>query len=222
MLGFQPREGLGPQLSEGIHHAVPFGRFGDGDLAAHEVEGNVGQQDAARAHGAGLLRHDYHRDTALLRHLDRMQRTGTTVGIEREPRQVIAPLGRYRADGTAHIGIGDTDDSLGRFLQRDAERCRDLLGDHAAGARQVDRHAALEQRNRIEPLQRDLGIGDSSLRAAPRIADRPRHGTGAVRADLERAGIVAPRDAAPAGADHMDIHHRCLDRITRDLPVGGE
>ncbi|MCY1237409.1 hypothetical protein D9M72_501020 [compost metagenome] len=38
MLGIEPGERLGPQLREGIHHAVPCGRFGDRDLAAHEIE----------------------------------------------------------------------------------------------------------------------------------------------------------------------------------------
>ncbi|KAG1239538.1 hypothetical protein G6F68_018538 [Rhizopus microsporus] len=59
-------------------------------------------------------------------------------------------------------------------------------------------------------------------RAAPVVRERARHGAGALRAYLQRAGIVDTRDAAAARADDVHVDHQGLDRIVCHQAAGGE
>src|SRR2546427_582942 len=72
---------------------------------------------------------------------------------------------------------------------------------------------------------REIRVGDGGLRAAATIADRPRLGACALRADLQGADIVDPGDAAPARADFDDVdhrhHHRVAARVTAHVVARG-
>ncbi len=64
----------------------------------------------------------------------------------------------------------------------------------------------------IEAAEQQIGVGHGRLRAAAAIASRTRHRAGALRADAQRLAFGETRDAAAAGADLENIHHRNLDR----------
>ena len=191
-----------------------------GDFAFDEVERYIGEQHPACAHGAGLPGHHDHRNATLARNIHRMQRPRAAEGKECELGKIVAALGRHRPDRTAHVGVGDPDNTVGCGLSRQAEGRSNTLGEGAPRQRLVHRHRALEQRHGIEAMQGDLRIGDGGLGPAAPIADRPWHGACAVRADLERPHFIEPGNAPPARADHVDVDHGRLDRVPRNGPVG--
>ena len=71
-------------------------------------------------------------------------------------------------------------------------------------------------------MQADLRIRNRRLYAAARVSRRARISACAFRPDLQRARIVHPRDAAAAGADHMDVYHRRLHRVIGNQPARTE
>src|SRR5678815_1599992 len=71
-------------------------------------------------------------------------------------------------------------------------------------------------------MQSNLRIGNRRLDAAARVRSRTGIGAGAFRAHFQSARVVHPRDAAAAGADHVDVYHRRLDRIVRHEPARAE
>src|SRR5947207_430312 len=76
------------------------------------------------------------------------------------------------------------------------ERIVDLPPDSLRGGLGIENHPPAEEIVRIEAPEREIRVGDGGLRAAAAIADRPRLGACALRADLQGADIVDPGDAA--------------------------
>jgi len=70
---------------------------------------------------------------------------------------------------------------------------------------------AAEKTIGAKPAENEVGIRDRRLLAAQPIADRTGLRAGALRADLQRAQAACARDAAAAGADFHQVHHRHLD-----------
>ncbi|KAG1544374.1 hypothetical protein G6F50_013878 [Rhizopus delemar] len=112
--------------------------------------------------------------------------------------------------------------ALHRFAQKAGRLPAPLFGQRGARALGMHGHAAFKQRHGIQAPQHDMRVRQGDRRAAPVVRDRARHGAGALRAYLQRAGIVDTRDAAAARADHMDVHHRRLHGIARHVAMRGE
>ncbi len=144
-----------------------------------------------------------------------------TEGRERELRDVITLLDRHRANGAAHVGVGDLDDAQRRFLEGKPQRLRDPVPDNLSRRLEINRHPAAEQCAGVEAPESQVGIGDRRLRAAPAIGHRARIGAGRLRPDLERPGIIDPRDRTATGADHVDVEHRRLHGIAGHEAAGG-
>ena len=101
------------------------------------------------------------------------------------------------------------------------ERTGELLFDGSPRPGLIEAHFTAEERFRPDAPQHQIGVRDGRLRAAAAIADRAWVGAGAVRADLERADIIAPgyRSAACTNLDDIDHrqHHRVTGCITADV-----
>ena len=69
------------------------------------------------------------------------------------------------------------------------------------GLRLAELDRAAEEVVRVEPPQREIGVGDGDLLAAGVVADRAGIGPGALRADAEETALVDPGDRAAARAD---------------------
>src|SRR6266566_7025081 len=79
------------------------------------------------------------------------------------------------------------------------ERCQRPLGRGA-----IESHRVGEWIVRIEPTEREAGIGDSWLRPAASVAGGPRLGAGAARAHPERASLIDCGDTATTRAHGLD------------------
>ena len=138
------------------------------DLAAHEIERDVGEQHAARAQRARLLRHDHRRDAAFGGDLDRVQRPGAAVG---EQRELARDRSRARSRPSGSRGscwrwrCGSTPSR--RRLQREAERPRDLRArSPRARPRRRPSAAPSSSATGFSRPQADLRVGDRRLDAA--------------------------------------------------------
>ena len=76
----------------------------------------------------------------------------------------------------------------------------------------VKLHFTAEEVVGVESSQQDIGVGHRRFRAAAAVAGGTRHRACALRANPQRIALADARDAAAAGADFEDIHHRDLDR----------
>src|SRR5437773_27622 len=88
-----------------------------------------------------------------------------------------------------------------------SERCMDARTSNRSGAiagRTVALQGIGQWVRRIEPAQRETGVGHGWLGAAAPIARGPRLGSGAPRTDSKRAPLVDSRDTAAARADRLD------------------
>ena len=108
-------------------------------------------------------------------------------GAEREAGDVVALLDRDGADRAAHVGVGDAQDTQRRRFQGHAERFGDALPYGGVGRREIEAHAAAEQRARFQAPEAEVGVRDRGLHAAAAVRGRSRIGTGGAWADLQRA-----------------------------------
>ena len=77
--------------------------------------------------------------------------------------------------------------------------------------RDVERHFTAQKSGGAQATKHEIGIGDRRIDTAATIAGRPRFGSGALRANQQRA-VLDARDGTAASADFENIHHRNLNR----------
>ncbi len=86
----------------------------------------------------------------------------------------------------------------------------------------VERDGTAGQRARAQPAQHELGVGDGRVLAAQPVGGGAGARAGALRADMQQAGIVDPGDRAAAGADRVDLHRRRREVIAVDREFVGD
>ena len=145
-----------------------------------------------------------------------MQRSGATEGDHREVARVDAALDRYHAHGLGHLGVRDSRDARGRFLERQPELVAEPA-DRALRRLAVELHVARERRAGIEIAEQQVRVGDRRLLAAAAVAGRTGVGPGGMWAHAQGPAGVAPGDAAAAGAHRVDVDHRQRERAAADL-----
>ena len=92
----------------------------------------------------------------------------------------------------------------------------DLLPDRGAGEVGVHRHPPAEHAARAERAEEQVRVGHRGLRPAAPVADGPRLGAGAARADLHQTVPADIGDRAAAGAEGGDREHGGSDVLPRD------
>ncbi len=86
-------------------------------------------------------------------------------------------------------------------------------------ARQIELERAAQQARFRQMPENQIGIRDSGFRSTP-IADRPGIGSGAFRADAQRAGAIEPRERAASGPYGMNVEHGHGHRHSRNKTFG--
>ena len=127
---------------------------------------------------------------------------------------------RARADRVRHIGIDDGENAFGRLFETEAEP----LGQTADGAPRgggVEPHGPAQEIIGVEPAEHDIGVGYGRLDAALAVGRWSGIGPGAARADAKGACAVDIGDRPAAGADSVDVDHRCKQRVTPNPRVAG-
>ena len=123
-----------------------------------------------------------------------------------------ALFNRNLADGAADFCLADTHDA-GRDLRDGHAQTVGQLGLHGLlGLVRVERNSAAQKVLGIEIADQQGGVGEGRRPAALAVAGWAGPGAGTVRADLQVAALVNPADAAPAGADRLNIQNREGDR----------
>ena len=179
------------------------------EKGADELMLDVGEQHAERAEEPGDRRHDDAADPEALREAGRVHAAVAADREQAELRRVAAALRSDRLQRAHHARVGDQVDAVGGIGQGQVELRSERA--HRVTCLVVgQREIAADQRRGIQVTQQQVGVGHRRLGAAAVVADRPRLGAGAARADLHAAGGVDRRDAAAARADFGDIDGRHL------------
>src|SRR5690606_15266138 len=84
-----------------------------------------------------------------------------------------------------------------------------------------ERDVARERGAGVEVAGEQAGVGDGRIDSAVAVTGRAWTGARRAWADAQRTAVVAPGEAASAGADGVDVDHRQRQRTTRDLAAAG-
>ena len=109
-------------------------------------------------------------------------------------------------DQVGDLRRGYPEDAEGRLLYRKAEWVGNLRFESSARRPDIQRHGAAQEDVRIHIADQGEHVGERHLGPAAAVADRPRIGPGALRADARDVRARIERDdAAAAGADRHDL-----------------
>ena len=134
-----------------------------------------------------------------------MDRARAAEGDQGETAGIAASLDRHDARGQLHVGVDDGVNAPRRVLERQVERPRDLLLDHARRRAALQPHRAAGEVVRIDVAEDDVGVRHRRLDAASPVADGARRRRGTLRADRDDAEPgVRDRPAARADLDEID------------------
>ena len=182
------------------------------DAGMDEIVAEVREQHAGGGEMPGRRRDQHLPDADLARDERRVQRPRAAIDKEGEGARVESALGRHRLHRIGHGGGGNAQDAVRRFRGGQPKRRSDLVHHGALGRGFVEPHLAAEEMSGVEPAEQQIGVGHRGFAAAEAIARGPRRGAGALGTDTQRLAVAQPCDAAAAGADLENVHHRDLDR----------
>ena len=179
---------------------------------AHEVMAHVGQHAAERRRDAGVARHQHVGHAELAGNGRGVHRPRTAEGEEGEIPGVVPLVHGDQPRRARHLMVYHAQDRGRRRRLVEAERVADLPAHDTTHL--VDIRWALQAADGagVDAAEQQVGVGHRGLLPAPAVADRSRRRARTLRADAQDAALVDPRDAATAGADGLDVHHRDAER----------
>ncbi len=188
----QPPEPRGADLTRLAH------------VRAHELVAQVGGQHAPRGEHRGHARHHHPADLEHPRHVGDVQAGRAAEGEQGEAAGIGPAAHRDQPDALRHVGVHHPVDALRRRDHVQAEPLRDAL--HRGTRRlRIEARAPAQEARGVEQAQHQVGVGHRRRGAAPAIAGGPRRGARALRADVQDAARVHPRDRPAAGAQGVDV-----------------
>jgi hypothetical protein len=209
------RAGAGQERRDLLPHLLVsrLGPAGVGLLERHEhradqIVAEIGREHPPGREGRRRRRHDDARDSELARDGNGVERPTAAVGQQRVVSRVEAALGGDASDRERHLHVGQPDDPGRRRRAGETQRRADLLVDGAHGHREIERHRAPKEAPGVDPPENQVRVGHRRLLTASRVADRPRFGAGALRAERQRAARIDPRDRSAPGTHFLDVDHR--------------
>ena len=188
-------------------HVFEFAEAGSHVIVTQIAEQHsVGREIAGCERDEDLLDPDFASDRRCV------QWACATVNDHKETAGIKSPLGGHCFDGVRHRGHRDAQNSIRRLGNIEPERLGQLLLHGLLRRRSVKLHLAAEKIVRVEPSQQHVGVSHGRFGSATAITGRTWNRTGTLRANPQRITFAEARDAASAGADFENIHHRNLDR----------
>ncbi|OPZ04390.1 MAG: hypothetical protein BWZ08_02706 [candidate division BRC1 bacterium ADurb.BinA292] len=176
---------------------------------------DIGEQEAGGAEQPRQRGNDHLEHLQFARQAGGLDRPRAAEGDQHILAGIAAALGRDLAQRPHRDGIGDAVDPLRRLEQVEPEGAGNLVVDRAARRFDVHVDVALGQPAGPDVAQHGVGVGQRRRGAAAPVADGPRQGAGAARADVQAAGAVQIGDAAAAGAHFGDVDRRHADQFAR-------
>ena len=131
--------------------------------------------------------------------------------------RVHAALHRHQPDALRDGGADDLVHAEGSLDVGKVERCAHMLCQGLLSRRRVETGSPAQEIGRIQVAQHQAGIGNGGIGSTLAVAGRSGFCAGAVRANVENSSLIHPGDAAPAGAQRVNVNHR-----RSDLPAGLE
>ncbi len=192
-----------------------------GEAGQAEIGADVRAQQPDRRHQPGMGRDDDAAHAHRLGDLCGVQRAAAAEGEQGEVTRILAPLDRDHPDGAGDAHGRNLEDSGGGLKCIEAERFADLALDGSRGGLCIDRHASVQQRDRVEAPQHDVGVGEGRPGAAAPVAGRTRLGAGALRPHFRQPAGVDPSQAAAAGADRVEVEAGRADRQAAHVALRG-
>ena len=117
-------------------------------------------------------------------------------------------LDRMFARRIGHVLVDHLGDPEGGGRRIEIERRADIGSHRASGRRGIQQHRAAGKAGRVDPAERDIGVGHGGAAAAAGVAGRAGVRSRAARADGDPAETVHAAQGAAAGADLDHLHHR--------------
>ena len=177
---------------------------------------HVGLQHAERAERAGGARQQRPAAAQRARHGGAVHRAGAAGGHQGEGRGIVAAFDAEPLDGMQQVLLQQADHAGRGVLDRQAERPGQFVFDGLARQRAVERDGTAGQRAGAQAPEHELRVGDGRLHAAQAVGGGPGPRAGALRADMQQAGIVDPGDGAAARADGVDLDRRRREMVAVD------
>ena len=135
-----------------------------------------------------------------------MQRARAAARDQREAARIEAALHADVAHRMQHALLDNAQDAGGRLFGADAQGFRHLLADRAFGACAVERERAARVRAGMQATEIELRIGHRRVFAAEAVAGRAGPRTRALRAHMQHARAIHPRDRAAARTHGVHFH----------------
>ena len=167
-----------------------------------------------------MARHDHSRNAQIGRERARVDRTRAAHRDQRELARIESLAHRDQTDPLRHLGVDHLVDAGRRRFHVEPERLRDPMPNRVDRPVRVERDGAPRELRRVQVSQHHRSVGHRRLPPSARIACRAGIGGGGVRSDPQPARVVEPRDASPARADRIHVHHRHPHRVPVDQPLG--
>jgi hypothetical protein len=126
----------------------------------HLVMPDIGDDAAERRGHAGIARDERGLEADVLDQRADMQRTTAAEGHGGELGRIMPALDGHEANGACHLGIGDTDDRLGRHHHIEAEGLCHMLIDRGTRGLDVEtlQHAA-DRAVGVDAPEDHIGVG---------------------------------------------------------------
>ena len=129
---------------------------------------------------------------------DAVRGTGAAVGEQHKIARIVAAPDRDFAQGVGHVAVDHAANAGGCGFDAHAERLCDLLADCGRRAGEIEFHAATEEIVRVENAKDQVRVGDGGELTAAAVADRTRHGAGAVGSHPQETRLHAGMAPPPA------------------------
>ena len=192
-----------------------------------EIAAQVRHQHAEGGEHSGRRRHDHLADAQLGGECGAVHGAAAAEYHQGEVARIAPAVERDQLERIDHVVVGQAQDAARHFGAVQTEPSAERV-ERAIHRRHVGTHAAAAEELRVDPAERQVGVGGGGRLAAAAIGGRPRRGAGALRTDVQLAEIIHPGDRAATVADLDQVHHRHHDRVagrTRralDPVVGGD
>ena len=127
-----------------------------------------------------------------------MRGTGAAISEQHKVARIVAAPDRHLAQRVRHMAIHHAANAGGCGFDAHAERLGDLLADCRRRSVEIKLHAATEEIVRVENAKDQVRVGDGGELATAAVADRTRHGAGAVGSHPQETRLHAGMEPPPA------------------------
>ena len=179
----------------------------------------IGGQQALGRKDAGIARHEEPRHLEIARNHCAVKRPRPASRNEVMAAQIQPALNSKLAHGLHKGGIGNADDTKGRRLDCDLQRCRDMFRQGLTRKALIQRHLAAQIVFGRQPAQHHSRICHRRAGSTHAVTGRPRNRPGRGRPHPQGPARIHPRDGPTTVRDGFNINRRQADWLAIHHPL---